>query len=816
MATEFLAVLWRVLAEASLRACGAAALAALVLSATRARAPGVRHAVWTAITLAMLVMPVLPRALPELRVAALPSADAWPIPLPAPETPAIGGGSTPSRVSAAPAGSAEPVDPVRPAAADRTITWPVGLAWLYLAGLFASLVYVAAGWLAMIGIVRRSRPVALPDGSAARESIFVAAPLTAGVFRPRIVLPATWRAWPAETLRAVVTHERTHISRRDPLIALAARVNRCVFWFHPLAWWLEAKLASVAEFACDETASRACRVPAEYAQVLVEIADDVRRNGGRLAWQGIAISGNGQLKDRIERLLAGPAWPAMSRAKKTLVACACVLAVAIAAACRPATHARELQPDPALAARRAEQNARTARDYEAMRMRPQQAAALETAVARAPDDRESRERLLAYYGDSRRKLDPAAIVARRAHILWMIDHHPDFDPASSWVVRLYTASEDLWLPEPLRAAFNVHADPEGYAQAKSRWLAAIAKSGVTVPTLINAARFFEMADKPLAEAAYLEAAQREPGRWSGELGRLYAFTIVGSDQTLSPQRVQHVSLAAAHSAYAERIRQKLADSTDAALLGSAGLALLNAEWLNTTDKTPPPIDFDVRAEATKYLQRAVEIDPGATPAAAVLAARRLNERSWPVFRSLKGVWWPTPEEVAALPETERLDILWKVIADAFYEGENLYYNKNDKAGARTAWRRLAIYADDALTIGPRHPDHPGTGQAMFNAHEFLGTVALWDGDVRTALAHLDAAPGVPASAEMKYGGSSTSNRLVRNLLRAGEYEAVAQYYDRMARINVRERTSLIASAQAIRAGRMPEWYQLATERESGR
>ena len=38
-----------------------------------------------------------------------------------------------------------------------------------------------------------------------------------------------------------------------------------------------------------------------------------------------------------------------------------------------------------------------------------------------------------------------------------------------------------------------------------------------------------MADKPLAEAAYLKAAEREPGKWSGELGRLYALTIVGSD-----------------------------------------------------------------------------------------------------------------------------------------------------------------------------------------------------------------------------------------------------------------------------------------------
>jgi tetratricopeptide (TPR) repeat protein len=449
-------------------------------------------------------------------------------------------------------------------------------------------------------------------------------------------------------------------------------------------------------------------------------------------------------------------------------------------------------------------------------MTPVQAAALEASVAGKPDDRESRENLLAYYGDVRRQLDPAAVTARRAHILWMIEHHPDLDTASAWSLRLYTIGEDLWLPDSLRATMHANADPEGYAQAKRLWLAEMAQPDVAVQTLRNAARFFEMADKPLAEAALLKLAELEPGKWSGELGRLYGLTIVGSDATLTPQLVQHVSMTAAHSAYADQIRRKLQDSTDPQLLAAAGLLLWNADQLNSRDNTPHAIDFDVWAQGTNYLERAVALDPNATSAAATLAMRRLNERSWPVFRSLKGVWRPTPEEVAALPETERLDILWKLISDQFYVGENLYYNKNDKPGARAAWQRLSIYANDALTIGPRHPDHPGAGQAMFIAHEFLGTVAVWDGDVRTALAHLDAAPGVPVSAPMKYAGGSTSNRLVRNLLRVGEYEAVARYYDRMAQIDIADRRSLTESAQAIRAGRMPEWYQMATEKEAGR
>jgi len=110
-------------------------------------------------------------------------------------------------------------------------------------------------------------------------------------------------------------------------------------------------------------------------------------------------------------------------------------------------------------------------------MTPEQAAALEAAVARTPDDRESREKLLAYYADHRRQLDPAALSARRAHILWMIEHHPDFAIASLSSLRLYTMgwghlasrtpSSDVSRqsrPEGLRAGKATLADGDGQAR----------------------------------------------------------------------------------------------------------------------------------------------------------------------------------------------------------------------------------------------------------------------------------------------------------------------------------------------------------------
>ena len=64
-----------------------------------------------------------------------------------------------------------------------------------------------------------------------------------------------------------------------------------------------------------------------------------------------------------------------------------------------------------------------------------------------------------------------------------------------------------------------------------------------------------------------------PASGLGELGRLYALTIVGSDASMPNNVVRHVSLTAAHGAYADQIRRKLQDSTDAKLLASAGLRL---------------------------------------------------------------------------------------------------------------------------------------------------------------------------------------------------------------------------------------------------
>jgi bla regulator protein BlaR1 len=53
-------------------------------------------------------------------------------------------------------------------------------------------------------------------------------------------------------LEAIVAHEMWHVRRRDNLAAAIHMVVEAIFWFHPLVWWLGARLVEERERACDE------------------------------------------------------------------------------------------------------------------------------------------------------------------------------------------------------------------------------------------------------------------------------------------------------------------------------------------------------------------------------------------------------------------------------------------------------------------------------------------------------------------------------------------------------------------------------------
>jgi beta-lactamase regulating signal transducer with metallopeptidase domain len=104
-------------------------------------------------------------------------------------------------------------------------------------------------------------------------------------------------------LDAVLAHEGAHLRRRDPPVGAIARVNRCLFWFHPLAWMLERRLALLAEQACDEFCVAALGDREGYERLLVEFAQVVDRSHGRLRYHARTMAGASHIRRRIDSLL---------------------------------------------------------------------------------------------------------------------------------------------------------------------------------------------------------------------------------------------------------------------------------------------------------------------------------------------------------------------------------------------------------------------------------------------------------------------------------------------------------------------------------
>ncbi len=372
------------LADASLRAPLVAALVAVTLAALRVRSGATRHTAWTIVLVAMLLMPVLSRLVPAVGLPVPPTARdlfaaavATPAPAarnPAPPTPPP---LTPPRrergashdpAPAAPSPGAWPraagawpwvasgwpwAAGVRPSAASGW-PWAATALAVYAAGLAAMLLRLVLGlWgsrrlargarliegrpepaAGAVNVTARRRLGALPV--RIRESDRVAVPVTVGLFRPNVVLPLGWERWPETTLRAVVAHERAHVARRDPLVAGLASLNRCLFWFHPLAWWLRRTLALTAEQACDEAAVRTVGTPQAYVDVLRSMAAAVRARGGRFSWEGVGMLGSPSLTRRIAHIRRPAPRRAASPFSRAALGAGCCLIAAAVAACRPA------------------------------------------------------------------------------------------------------------------------------------------------------------------------------------------------------------------------------------------------------------------------------------------------------------------------------------------------------------------------------------------------------------------------------------------------------------------------------------------------
>src|SRR5262245_55958716 len=102
-------------------------------------------------------------------------------------------------------------------------------------------------------------------------------PVTCGVRRPLIALPADAPQWTESDLRRVLLHELEHVRRRDWAVHVIARAITAVYWFHPLVWIAWRRLCLESERACDDAVLREEDGTA-YAEQLISLARRITKH----------------------------------------------------------------------------------------------------------------------------------------------------------------------------------------------------------------------------------------------------------------------------------------------------------------------------------------------------------------------------------------------------------------------------------------------------------------------------------------------------------------------------------------------------------
>src|SRR5271169_1685947 len=362
------------------RSLAIACVAGLALAAFRVRSVALRLAIWRAVLLVALAMPLLGLLLPPLPVFVPLAAKFVHSQPPAEIAPArelqshavsfnqvarssaakLGAYSFSSKPSDSTgttdaAGAAQSAPASRQSAQPRRpFPWLAVSVALYLAVAIFMLMRLALGIILGRRLEREAQLVedahaltrlhafaraaelrAAPPRLA--ESELLSVPVTFGVRRPAILLPAGWREWEPGELDAVLAHEISHIVRRDALAERLSLLHRAIFWFSPLSWWLARHLADLAEEASDDAALAAGADRTRYAETLLGFFAALEAAPGRVWWQGVSRATAGQAEKRVDRILEWKGSVAMRLKKPVVIAymlCA-IPVVCLIAAFRP-------------------------------------------------------------------------------------------------------------------------------------------------------------------------------------------------------------------------------------------------------------------------------------------------------------------------------------------------------------------------------------------------------------------------------------------------------------------------------------------------
>ena len=160
---------------------------------------------------------------------------------------------------------------IDPTTIDRVI------AVVWLSGVLCVALIRLRGWRRIRLLIRASVSTDIAAPVAVRASPGLTEPGVVGWRRPLLLLPQgiAERLAPAE-MNAILAHELCHVRRRDNLLASIHMIVEAIFWFHPLVWWIGARLIEERECACDEDVVSLGNAPDLYAEPSLRFAGGLR------------------------------------------------------------------------------------------------------------------------------------------------------------------------------------------------------------------------------------------------------------------------------------------------------------------------------------------------------------------------------------------------------------------------------------------------------------------------------------------------------------------------------------------------------------
>ncbi|HEX7286809.1 MAG TPA: M56 family metallopeptidase [Candidatus Angelobacter sp.] len=296
-----------------------AAAAGLLTLALRKNHAQVRYSLWLAASLKFLV--------PFSLLVTLGSHLPWPNP------PAIAQSQVSIVVEEVSQPFATALRRQTPAPAPSTNLLPAILSVVWLGGCLALLLFWCLRWRRMTAALRGSLPpdcgrelealrrleqptaITRPTGLVISESALE--PGIVGVFRPVMLLPTGIGSRLTDAqLDAIITHELCHVRRRDNLAAALHMLVEALFWFHPLVWWIGARMVQERERACDEEVLRLGSEPQAYAESILKVCEFY------LESPLVCVAGvtGSNLKKRIEAIMIQRIARKLEFGKKLLLA----------------------------------------------------------------------------------------------------------------------------------------------------------------------------------------------------------------------------------------------------------------------------------------------------------------------------------------------------------------------------------------------------------------------------------------------------------------------------------------------------------------